>query len=112
MNATSPADLFGGVWQRLKDRFLLAAGDIYDVGSTGGSSAHVLTEDELPAHTHQFTTQLHTTGNLSPEGVMPIAALDYKTAGFEPLTPDFVGGGMAHNNMPPYLAVYMWVRTA
>ena len=38
VNATSPASLFGGTWEQLKDRFLLAAGDTYAAGSTGGEA--------------------------------------------------------------------------
>ena len=44
-NSTSPATLFGGTWERVKDRFLLAAGDTYSAGSTGGSATHTLTVD-------------------------------------------------------------------
>lgn len=38
--STPPSTLFGGVWQRLRDRFIVAAGDTYTPGSTGGSSTH------------------------------------------------------------------------
>ena len=52
VNSTSPASLFGGTWEQLKDRFLLGAGDTYTNGSTGGESTHTLTVDEMPSHTH------------------------------------------------------------
>lgn len=38
--ATSPASTLGGTWERIKDRFLLAAGDTYANGTTGGSATH------------------------------------------------------------------------
>lgn len=47
-----PSLLFGGVWEQIKDRFLLAVGDTYEVGSTGGEATHKLTVDEMPSHTH------------------------------------------------------------
>lgn len=34
----SPGTLFGGTWERLKDRMLIGAGDIYKAAATGGSS--------------------------------------------------------------------------
>ena len=43
----SPAELYGGTWERIKDVFLMAAGDTYDVGSTGGEAEHTLTVDEV-----------------------------------------------------------------
>lgn len=59
VNNVSPANLFGGTWEQLKDKFLLGAGDTYSVNSTGGSSTHkhttqnhILTVSEIPAHTH------------------------------------------------------------
>ena len=52
VNSTSPATLFGGTWERIKDRFLLAAGDAYAAGGTGGEATHTLTEGEMPAHSH------------------------------------------------------------
>ena len=50
--ATDPAELFGGVWQRVKDKFILAAGDSYAAGGEGGEAMHTLTLAESPAHTH------------------------------------------------------------
>jgi len=49
---TDPATLFGGTWTRIKDRFVLAAGDTYGNGAMGGSAAVKLTESNLPAHSH------------------------------------------------------------
>ena len=48
--STSPASLFGGTWEQLKDRFLLGAGDTYAAGATGGEAAHALTVNEMPPH--------------------------------------------------------------
>ena len=71
---TDPGELFGGTWERIKDRFILAAGDTYTAGSTGGAASHTLTPAgtigthsltvaELPAHSHgRGTTEI--VGNL------------------------------------------------
>lgn len=61
---TDPATLFGGTWARIKDRFILAAGDTYANGATGGSATVKLTESNLPAHSHtcSSTDTNHTHG--------------------------------------------------
>ena len=62
-NATSPATLFGGVWEAIEEKFLLGAGNTHTAGSTGGAfsktisvsgttGSHVLTVGELPVHNH------------------------------------------------------------
>ena len=38
--STSPATLFGGTWEQIKDTFLLAAGDTYTAGETVGEAEH------------------------------------------------------------------------
>ena len=63
---TDPATLFGGTWTRIKDRFVLAAGDTYGNGATGGSATVQLTESNLPAHTHTCgSTDISHTHNMS-----------------------------------------------
>lgn len=47
-----PSILFGGTWEQVKDRFVLAAGDSYAVGATGGEATHTLAEAEMPSHKH------------------------------------------------------------
>lgn len=114
MNATSPGALFGGTWERIAyGRMLIGAdGSSYPVGSMGGEAAHALTEAEMPAHAHAeilyFTggqdTSLyayHTYASYNPESSLALSGYTGQT-----------GGGTPHNNMPPYLAVYMWKRTA
>lgn len=106
---SDPGVLFGGTWQRVKDRFLLAAGDVYEPGETGGEAQHTLTKAEMPVHTHGYDF----TGQSDVTGVTAIRLYDadgrrneYQGASAS------AGGGAAHNNMPPYLAVYVWRRTA
>ena len=54
-NNTNPATLFGGTWTQIKDRFILAAGDYYSNGATGGAATVTLTVSNMPSHTHSFT---------------------------------------------------------
>ena len=54
---TSPATLFGGTWTQIKDKFILAAGDSYAQGATGGSATVTLTTAQLPAHNHSGSAQ-------------------------------------------------------
>lgn len=109
-DATSPAELFGGTWEQVKDVFLLAAGDSHEAGSTGGEETHTLTKAEIPDHAHT----LKYTGQSVTEGVNAIRL--YQAASNQYNT--YSGGqssdcgDQAHNNMPPYLAVYTWRRTA
>lgn len=51
-NSADPSTLFGGVWERLKDTFLLANGDTYAANTTGGSATKTITVNNLPAHNH------------------------------------------------------------
>lgn len=114
VSAAEPNTLFGGTWERLKDRFLLAAGDTYAAGATGGEAAHTLTVEEMPSHNHSLSDPIDKnsiklgsmTGDANWALTKRAASYDYN------LTTNNTGGGAAHNNMPPYLTVYMWKRTA
>lgn len=104
----NPAALFGGTWERIGGRFLLGADTTYTAGSTGGEAAHTLTADEMPRHNHEIDN-VNAAGNATP--YMTVQAQEKKGYGGNVQTM-YAGGGKAHNNMPPYLAVYMWKRTA
>lgn len=107
VNATNPSVLFGGTWEQIKDTFLLSAGDKYAAGSTGGEEAHTLTNSEMPNHRHNITNN----NELAPELEVTPVLLGNSNNGWEGATfTSFEGGGQAHNNMPPYLTVYMWKR--
>lgn len=120
-SSTSLASLFGGTWEQIENRFLLAAGSSYTAGNTGGEATHTLTESEMPSHTHPLRANtswggseaLGAWGQYVSSGVL----IDVGSSG-ETITTsyyyDVAGrtGGAAHNNMPPYLAVSVWKRTA
>ena len=117
--ATEPSELFGGEWERVKDKFVLAAGDKYSAGSNGGEAEHTLNEEEMPSHSHGIVsgdkyliaatssidryTVAQGTGmaNVLTSAEMVVRATQgtYK-----------VGGGKAHNNMPPFETYYCWKR--
>ena len=52
---TNPGTLFGGTWTQIKDKFILAAGDSYSNGATGGAVTVTLTVSNMPSHKHSFT---------------------------------------------------------
>ena len=150
--ATDPGALFGGTWRRVKDKFILAAGDSYAAGSTGGEATHTLSVDEMPAHTHTRGTMdirgslsyitsevadvksdgsnfsnYPTSGALAYSNykfgrgaTLGVSATGARGAGRDIVftgsngwtgATSSVGGGAAHNNMPPYATYYCWERT-
>lgn len=118
----SPETLFGGAWEQLKDRFLLGSGDTYTNGSTGGSATVTLTSAQsgVPAHSHKYqdynTTYTLKTTNRKPGTSTAVAYGTSLTAGggaTERTSSNntTANASQAHENMPPYLTVYMWKRT-
>ena len=190
VTSSNPSELFGGTWERIKDTFLLAAGDTYTAGTTGGSATVTLTTTEIPshdhtvgAHAHGLNSHKHSIPALSgtaagngghshtpPDSNFHFAAIKEisgrsgtnrvtgadgqggygfrsssgwgdvttpastnsvsnhthsvtttantsgaasgNTANSTAFNTGAKGGGGAHENMPPYLAVYIWKRVA
>nr|DAH21724.1 MAG TPA: baseplate protein [Caudoviricetes sp.] len=125
-NNVSPQAFFGGTWEQIQDRFLLAAGSSYSAGSIGGEATHTLTMDEMPAHQGHMYDNFDSSGyvdrggdtnsyyvNSSASGYATYENRPYKVvSGNEFVMQGYTrGGSVAHNNMPPYLTVYMWKRT-
>ena len=107
-DSTDPSTLFGGTWERIKDRFLLAAGDTFAAGKTGGEASHTLTADEIP----EIKMSYQYTGQSTVIGTDAIRLYDVNGQPNQYTGPQSSNcGGKAHNNMPPYLVVYMWKRT-
>lgn len=106
----SPAAFYGGTWERIKDRFLLAAGDTYTAGTTGGAATHKLTENEMPSHSHRLSARdyLYFNAGSGVAAQYSGSSYSYSSGTYTAST----GGGAAHENMPPYLAVYVWKRVA
>lgn len=77
---------------------------------TGGSKTHTLTVSEIPAHKHRVNTRDSSSGQV--EGTIGQGDQGKPDTGFTGTPVESVGGGEAHNNMPPYVTVYMWKRTA
>ena len=113
---TSPESLFGGTWERISERFLLGASGSFPAGATGGESAHTLTQSELPNYSLSVTNGSNVIR--SKTGSSADAYVQTQSGGWgipnwesKTVTVASGGSGKAHNNMPPYLAVYMWKRT-
>lgn len=108
VNSTNPSNYFGGTWEQLKDRFLLGAGSTYSNGATGGEATHKLTVDELPKHNHEIGSVYPFTAG----GNLPFLPYTNTATKYNDWGTHTSGGDKAHNNMPPYLVVYMWKRVA
>ena len=70
MENNDPGTLFGGTWEQVKDQFVLAAGDTYKVGQTGGAASvtsggssaantggTAITTAQMPSHAHSVAQQ-------------------------------------------------------
>lgn len=132
VNSTNPSTLFGGTWEQLKDRFLLGSGDTYNNGATGGSATVKLTANQSGlrshghgmkhTHSHHHSLTKFSSGQGSKEGYTQSSNRSLKsrdtttdaTASSKSTTDSntALDAKEAHNNLPPYLVVYMWKRIA
>lgn len=107
VNSVGPQVLFGGQWEQIEDRFLLGAGVNYNAGDMGGESEHILTTKEMPRHTHQVTYYLKIADDYGIDLLVGSKAAAVKTSD---KVMEMAGENYPHNNMPPYLTVYIWKR--
>lgn len=112
VNDVDPSTLFGGTWERIEDKFLLASGSAYSPGSTGGQASH--------AHTSPvgYNTSNKLLGVSYAKG-----SETYQVNGAYAATSETVTTGTGsyswrlpktdtQSNLPPYLAVYVWQRVS
>lgn len=114
-NATSPATLFGGNWDEIHGAFLFANSALHKAGEIGGEEEHVLKEKEIPIHYHDEYVGNDGGDGSVPEGYYGFTSIAYiskNTYWAKGSKTSEAGGGQAHNNMPPYLSVYMWQRVS
>lgn len=126
VNSTNPGTLFGGTWEQIQGKFLLGMSSSYPAGSQGGEASHTLTTEEMPSHGHNpaneagyygFITDSKKAFSIGDMGSQSGSGryYPYASAAFDisrnTLT-GTTGGGKSHNNMPPYLSIYIWKRTA
>lgn len=113
VNNVSPQVFLGGTWVAFGAGRTLVGVDTSQtefnaVEKTGGEVTHTLTVDEMPVHHHSFIPYQGASGGgtwgwSASQGQPPSAVYNQ--------TKD-TGGGLAHNNLQPYITCYMWKRTA
>lgn len=107
--STSPAQLFGGIWTQITDRFIRLANDV----ESGGSDEVVLTVAQLANHKHG---QVCNYGSISSSNTF--YKKDYNgdastnSTIAQGCTTLDTGSNSAHGNMPAYQNIYVWRRTA
>lgn len=108
--AAKVQEALGGIWDLFSQgRTLIGAGKGVEgfttSGITGGEKEHTLTINEMPRHTHNLKLG---------EGSIQGTALTYSRSNSYYSYSEFIqnsGGDAPHNNLPPYITVYMWRRT-
>lgn len=111
VSGTNPGTYLGGTWEAFGTGKTLVGYDTNDndfstIENTGGEKEHTLTIDEIPKHDHiVFIDQQGSGGKWGPTGTVQQSTNRYTSTGK-------TGNDQAHNNMPPYIVVYFWKRTA
>ena len=120
VNTVSPSVLFGfGVWEKIEDKFLLASGATYANGSTGGSADAVIVSHSHTANvdgenivTSEDPAANNTKVAYSANGNRWVDGQTSQSHFHHRPGTNTVGEDGTGKNMPPYLAVNIWKRTA
>ena len=107
VSSTSPANLFGGTWERISETFLFAASSSYPAGSTGGKFAHTISKSELPSYT--LADAVLANGTNSAKVTTSNSGWGIPNWKYGEITTG--GDGNSFSLLPPYLSVWMWKRT-
>lgn len=110
MDSTDPAVKLGfGSWEQIQGRFLVGVSSETEFnapGKTGGAKTVSLTTSNLPSHRHSISDM--SAGQITAGvGNQHSVILQGGT-----MNTDYSGSGTAHNNLPPYFAVYVWRRVS
>ena len=117
-DSTDPGTLFGfGTWATFgagkvpvgidsTDADFDVVGSGTNTNGTTGAKTHTLSIDEMPSHSHDYTL---TEGQSNADGYDDNTTARSVTG--TALT-GTTGGNLPHNNLQPYIVVYMWKRTA
>jgi microcystin-dependent protein len=94
----------------LRTRMPMHRNGNYPIGQHGGEVSHILTTDELPAHTHRASASSSIATTVSPTGAVwaNTGKQSYSPApngAMDPGTVTATGLSQAHQNMPPFLAI-------
>lgn len=119
---TSPASFIGGTWERIEGKFIMGASDTYPAGATGGEESVKLTRKNIPVlSTRNGVAAINTVGNAIhvPQWEWIYEANQVTNSdGYNSYTAQWTDVGTDDvdmqnvNNMPPYIAVYIWRRVA
>jgi len=119
-DSTNPGTLLGfGTWDEFAEGKVAvgkaSSGTFDTAGNTGGAETHTLTTSEIPSHSHSIDTR--TNPEVEYFGGAETSVREFRDdsdpGGVDTTdNTNATGGGGAHNNLQPYIVVYMWKRTA
>lgn len=118
LNSTNPSSIFGGTWEQIQGRFLLGVSSSHPVNQTGGQESHshglskAYAQIGFSYDTSNFLAMKTPTYIAGYSGIKMSNLPGYGNASNLQLGTPIDGNTDSNNNMPPYLAVYMWKRTA
>lgn len=96
----------------LRDKFIVGAGRGYTEGATGGEATHALTVNEMPKHSHGLPDNRTTPTGSDFLRVVKWDSTQMTTLQYGQILPNTqeIGGGSAHNNLPPYYALFFIMK--
>lgn len=124
-NSTNPSTRYSGTtWEQITGRFIIGADGTHEVDTTGGSGSKVIEIQNLPDHYHNIATSNTTSsdGGFFPQWHLKVTpgtggtTNENSSGKFSASQTGGISYGLKYSTpldiMPPYIAKYIWIRTA